>query len=61
MSNSSKGFIETDNTQQPTGSRAPLVLNMHKFGEVTHQVCRIAENRPPMAWYIAFVICLGMM
>ena len=61
MSNSSKGFIETDNTQQPTGSRAPLVLNMHKFGEVTHQVCRIAENRPPMAWYVAFVICLGMM
>jgi Ni/Fe-hydrogenase subunit HybB-like protein len=53
---------ETDNTQDVPGSRAPLVLNMNKFNQVTQQVCQVAEaRRTPMAWYITFAIGLGLL
>ncbi|MDP6986813.1 MAG: polysulfide reductase NrfD [Phycisphaerales bacterium] len=42
--------------------RAPLVLNHHDFGSVTAEILRANEaKRPPMAWYIAFVISFLMM
>ena len=53
---------ETDNTQDVPGSRAPLVLNMDKFNQVTQQVCQVAEaRRTPMAWYITFALGLGLL
>ena len=44
------GFEETDNTADTPGKRAPLVLHMDKFHQVTRQVCQVAEaTRPPFA------------
>ncbi|MFM7808215.1 MAG: NrfD/PsrC family molybdoenzyme membrane anchor subunit, partial [Planctomycetota bacterium] len=43
------------------GQRAPLVLHMDKFHQVTRQVCQVAESkRPPFAWYAAFVVSLSL-
>ena len=42
--------------------RAPLVLNHHDFGSVTAEILLANEaRRPPMAWYIAFVISFLLM
>jgi len=57
---SNKGFVDRDNTAETPGERASLVLGMHRFGEVTHQVCRVSENPPPMAWYVAFAVSIGL-
>jgi len=55
------GFQESDNTAENPGVRAPLVLNMDRFGQVTRQVCQVAESKkPPFAWYAAFTISLGL-
>ena len=55
------GFQETDNTAENPGVRAPLVLNMDRFGQVTRQVCQVAESKkPPFAWYAAFAVSLGL-
>ncbi|MBM4112124.1 MAG: hydrogenase [Phycisphaerae bacterium] len=56
------GFVEAvDNTAETPGRRAPLVLNMTRFGEVTHQVARVNEAaRPPLAWTVAFLISLAL-
>jgi len=55
------GFVQVDNTEEIPGHRARLVLNMDRFGEVTHQVARVSEaRRAPLAWYIAFVVSLGL-
>ena len=51
-----------DNTDETPGTRAPLVLNMDEFNQVTEQVCRVAEaNRTPLAWYIGFAGSLGLL
>ncbi len=42
--------------------RAPLVLNHDEFGSVTADILRCNEaKKPPMAWYIAFVISFALM
>jgi len=42
--------------------RPPLVLNHHEFGTVTTEILRANEaKKPPMAWYIAFVISFSLM
>ena len=49
--------LEIDNTLEAPGTRAPLVLNHHDFASVTRDICAVNEApRPPMAWYIAFII-----
>ena len=51
-----------DNTSETPGERAPLVLNMDTFGEVTEKVARVAETpRTPIAWYIGFAGSLGLL
>jgi len=41
----------SDNTVDRPGERAPLVLNMDKFGQVTATVCRVNEaEKAPFAW-----------
>ncbi|HLE59989.1 MAG TPA: NrfD/PsrC family molybdoenzyme membrane anchor subunit, partial [Thermoanaerobaculaceae bacterium] len=45
-----------DATEDPR-RRPPLVLGDNDFASVTEKVCGIVERpRPPLAWYIAFVI-----
>ncbi|MFM7050811.1 MAG: NrfD/PsrC family molybdoenzyme membrane anchor subunit, partial [Planctomycetota bacterium] len=52
----------TDNTVDRPGERAPLVLNMNTFGEVTATVCRVNEaQKAPFAWYVAFAAALGLL
>ena len=52
----------TDNTVDRPGERAPLVLNMNTFGEVTATVCRVNEaGKAPFAWYVAFAAALGLL
>ena len=42
--------------------RAPLVLNHDDFGSVTSDILRCNEaSKPPMAWYVAFVVSFAMM
>ena len=36
--------------------RPPLVIGDNDFMSITEKVCRIAETRPPRAWYIAFAV-----
>jgi molybdopterin-containing oxidoreductase family membrane subunit len=51
-----------DNTVDAPGERAPLVLNMDKFSQVTATVCRVSEaEKAPTAWYIAFAAALGLL
>ena len=52
----------TDNTVDRPGERAPLVLNMNTFTEVTATVCRVNEaEKAPFAWYVAFAASLGLL
>jgi Ni/Fe-hydrogenase subunit HybB-like protein len=56
-----RGFADVDNTADVPGKRAPLVLGMDTFGEVTRAVVRSNESkRPPMAWTVMFAISLMM-
>ena len=51
-----------DNTVDTPGVRTPLVLNMDTFNQVTERVSRVSEaRRAPLAWYICFVMSLGML
>ncbi|MEX0652891.1 MAG: NrfD/PsrC family molybdoenzyme membrane anchor subunit [Phycisphaeraceae bacterium] len=50
-----------DNTGADPRSRAPLVLGDNDFGTVTEKVCRLAEGRPKLWWWIAFLIAAGLM
>ena len=51
-----------DNTVDRPGERAPLVLNMDKFNQVTATVCRVSEaDKAPFAWYVAFAGALGLL
>ena len=51
-----------DNTTEVPGTRAPLVLNMTTFGQVTAQVSKVSEaGRAPLAWYVAFAGSLGLL
>jgi len=50
-----------DNTFDDPARRAPLVLGGLDFGGVTDTVCRINEQRPPRAWYVAFFISLTLL
>ena len=51
-----------DNTDEVPGTRAPLVLNMDKFNDVTEQVSRVSESSgAPLVWYVAFVGALGLL
>ncbi len=54
--------IVIDNTFEDPTRRAPLVLNHHDFGSVTDEVCWVNESpKPPLAWYITFVISLSLL
>ena len=51
-----------DNTGDDPTQRAPLILGGHDLTTVTDKVCGITERaRPPLAWYVAFVISLGLL
>ena len=55
------GFVEVDNTGQPLSGRAPLVLGVRNYHDITHGVCRIMEApRAPTAWYVAFAIAVSL-
>jgi len=54
--------LAVDNTFDDPTRRAPLVLNHHDFHTVTEKICSVNEaRRPPLAWYIAFVISLAFL
>ena len=51
-----------DNTGDDPTQRAPLILGGRDLTTVTDKVCGITERaRPPLAWYVAFVISLGLL
>ena len=51
-----------DNTEEVPGTRAPLVLNMDTFGQVTNAVSKVSEaGGAPIAWYIGFAGALGLL
>jgi molybdopterin-containing oxidoreductase family membrane subunit len=41
--------------------RAPLVLRGRDFGSVTETVTNITLGKPPVGWYVAFVIALSLL
>ncbi|MCA9283612.1 MAG: polysulfide reductase NrfD, partial [Phycisphaerales bacterium] len=52
--------MTVDNTVELPGERAPLVLKIDRFSQVTEQVSRVSEaKRPPLAWTVAFLIALS--
>jgi molybdopterin-containing oxidoreductase family membrane subunit len=56
-----RGYVDIDNTGDVPGQRAPLVLQTGSFHDITNWVARPAEDaRPPLAWTIMFVLCLGL-
>jgi len=62
-------FGEIDNTREVPGRREPLVTGAHTYGTLTEVVSRVAEQKTPLAWYVAFgisssvalmfVLCIG--
>ena len=47
-----------DRTPYITIERAPHVIGDNDFTTVTDKVCRIAERKAPLAWWVAFIISL---
>src|SRR5439155_10362251 len=52
---------EVDNTIDIPGKRAPLVLGNKNFADVTDTVTSITLHKTPRAWYVAFVLALGLL
>lgn len=51
-----------DNTYEDPTRRAPLVLGVNSFHDVTKEVCQVSEvPRPPLAWTISFAISLAIL
>ncbi|MCH9652459.1 MAG: polysulfide reductase NrfD [Planctomycetes bacterium] len=52
--------IDTTTIEVP-GQRAPLVLGSPDYGTVTESVCRLAECKTPMSFYVALGISASLM
>ena len=52
--------IDTTTIEVP-GKRAPLVLGSPDYGSVTESVCRLAESKTPMLFYVALAISASLM
>src|SRR5437773_9639340 len=52
---------EVDNTIDIPGTRAPLVLGNKNFADVTDTVTSITLHKTPRAWYVAFILALGLL
>ena len=51
-----------DDTVEITVERPPNVIGEEPtFASVTDSICRIAENKPPVAWWIAFLISFSLL
>ena len=44
---------DADNTVDDSRFRSPLVVGNKDFGGVTDTVASVAENKIPLAWYVA--------
>ncbi len=52
---------DVDNAHDDPRQRAPLVLGENTFGTITDKVSGLAEQRPQMWWWIAFMISFSLM
>jgi molybdopterin-containing oxidoreductase family membrane subunit len=52
---------DADNTVDDPRFRSPLVVGNKDFGGVTDTVASVAENKIPMAWYVAMAISLSLL
>jgi molybdopterin-containing oxidoreductase family membrane subunit len=52
---------DIDNRGDDPVHRAPLILRGRDFGSVTETVTNITLGKPPVGWYIAFVIALSLL
>ena len=50
-----------DSTPDYTVERAPLMLGHNDFATVTQKICRVTEEKPPLAWWVAFLIAFSIM
>ncbi len=51
-----RSIDEMDNTLEQPGERAPLVLGRQEYSAVTESVCKIAESKPAMSWFLGLAI-----
>src|SRR4051812_42357315 len=52
---------DIDNRGDDPRHRAPLILRGKTFGDVTATVTGITFRKPPIGWYIAFAVSLGLL
>jgi molybdopterin-containing oxidoreductase family membrane subunit len=50
-----------DQTPDYTIERPPMVIGDNDLATVTHKICRVTEQKPPIAWWIAFLIAFATM
>ncbi|QDU53381.1 NrfD/PsrC family molybdoenzyme membrane anchor subunit [Gimesia panareensis] len=50
-----------DTTTEVPGKRTPLVTGAHDYGSITEAVCRLAECKAPLSWYLALAVSASLM
>jgi molybdopterin-containing oxidoreductase family membrane subunit len=50
-----------NNTREDVQHRSPLVLGGRDLTSITDGICRVCEEKPPKAWYVAMAISLMAM
>ncbi len=45
----------------PVGGRDPLVTDRADFASITNDVCGVIERKPPVGWWVFFLISLGLL